>query len=204
MLERLETAQRRLIAVSHDHIARLGMWKARPVPVARPMSHGSVRAEARRRVRDAEQLTPRTSRTGEVLPPLLLASAEAWDAGRLDAEHLRVIQKFIRDLPGHITPDEIANAERALAGHAENLRPDQLEKVADRLALTLNPDGRFSDEDRARKRGFAWSGGQRPDGMSTGKLVATPELRSMIDAWLAKFAAPGMCNRDDESPLREG
>ena len=139
-----------------------------------------------------------------MLPPLLPASAEAWDAGRLDAEHLRVIQKFIRDLPGHITPDEIANAERALAGHAENLRPDQLEKVADRLALTLNPDERFSDEDRARKRGFAWSGGQRPDGMSTGKLVATPELRSMIDAWLAKFAAPGMCNRDDESPCLKG
>lgn len=109
-----------------------------------------------------------------------------------------------RGTPAGSTPDEIAKAERALAGHAENLRPDQLEKVADRLALTLNPDGRFSDEDRARKRGFTWSGGQRPDGMSTGKVVATPELRSMIDAWLAKFAAPGMCNPDDESPCVKG
>ncbi len=205
VLERLETAQRRLIAVSHDHIARLEHVEGcPPVPVALADVLRISRAEARRRVRDAEQLTPRTSLTGEVLPPLLPASAEAWDAGRLDAEHLRVIQKFIRDLPGHITPVEIANAERALAGHAENLRPDQLEKVADRLALTLNPDGRFSDEDRARKRGFTWSGGQRPDGMSTGKLVATPELRSMIDAWLAKFAAPGMCNPDDESPCVNG
>ena len=173
MLERLETAQRRLIAVSHDHIARLEHVGAPPVPVALADVPRISRAEARRRVRDAEQLTPRTSRTGEVLPPLLLASAEA--RGRRPcstSEHLRVIQKFIRDLPGHITPDEIANAERALAGHAENLRPDQLEKVADRLALTLNPDGRFSDEDRARKRGIRlvrWSTARRHEHRQAGR-----------------------------------
>ncbi len=35
--------------------------------------------------------------------------------------------------------------------------------------------------------------------MSTGKLIATPELRAMFDAWLAKFAAPGMGNPDDQN-----
>lgn len=205
VLDRLETARRRLIAVSHDQVARLQHVEGcPPVPVALADVLRISRAEARRRVRDAEQLKARTSLTGEALPPLLPAAAEAWDAGLLDGEHLRVIQKFVRELPGHLTPIEVADAESALAGHAENLRPDQLEKVADRLALTLNPDGRFSDEDRARKRGFTWSGGQRPDGMSTGRLVATPELRAMIDAWLAKFAAPGMCNPDDESPCIGG
>lgn len=49
------------------------------------------------------------------------------------------------------------------------------------LALRINPDGKFSDEDRARQRGFTWTGGQQPDGMSIGKVVATPELRAMID-----------------------
>ena len=36
--------------------------------------------------------------------------------------------------------------------------------------------------------------------MSVGKLIATPELRAMFDAWFAKFAAPGMCNPEDQSP----
>ena len=205
LLDRLEAARRRQIAISHDHIARLEPVEGCP-PVAVLLSDvlRISRAEARRRVRDAEQLAPRNTLTGEALPPLLPATAELWCAGQLDAEHLRVIQKFIRDLPGHLGPVEVANAEGTLAGHAENLRPDQLEKVADRLALALNPDGKFSDEDRARKRGFTWCGGQGADGMSTAKLVATPELRSMIDAWLAKFAAPGMCNPDDESPCVTG
>jgi hypothetical protein len=83
------------------------------------------------------------------------------------------------------------------------LRPDQLEKVARQCALWINPDGKFSDADRARQRGFAWCG-QRADGMSIGKLVASPELRANLDAWLARFAAPGMCNPDDETPCVEG
>ena len=77
-----------------------------------------------------------------------------------------MIQKFFRDLPDHVPPAEVEKAEQSLAEHATNLRPDQLEKVANRLALTLNPDGTFSDDDRARKRGFSWCGGQRVDGMT--------------------------------------
>src|SRR3984893_19596782 len=40
--------------------------------------------------------------------------------------------------------------------------------------------------------------------MSIGKLVASPELRANIDAWLARFAAPGMCNPDDQTPCVDG
>ena len=69
--------------------------------------------------------------------------------------------------------------------------------------MLINPDGKFSDVDRARQRGFIWSA-QRPGGMSIGKLVASPELRANLDAWLARFAAPGMCNPDDESPCVTG
>ena len=43
-------------------------------------------------------------------------------------------------------------------------------------------------------------GGQQIDGMSVGKLIADPELRSQLDAWFAKFAAPGMCNPADDNP----
>ena len=130
----------------------------------------------------------------------IVANQSTVKAGTLDIDHLRVIQKFIRDLPGHVTPDEVEKAEAFLAEKATELRPDQLERAADRLAVTINPDGKFSDQDRALRRGFTWCGSQRPDGMSIAKLVATPELRALLEVWCAKFAAPGMCNPEDQSP----
>ena len=143
---------------------------------------------------------PRTTLTGQTLPPALPATAKAWNAGLLDGEHLRTIQTFIKDLPDHVQPAAVEKAEAFLAEKAAELRPDQLAKLADRVAITLNPDGNFSDDDRALRRGFQWCGRQRPDGMSVGKLIATPELRATLDALLAKFAAPGMCNPDDHTP----
>ncbi|NTY63641.1 HNH endonuclease signature motif containing protein [Mycolicibacterium sphagni] len=197
VLELIESQQRRLTAISHAGIAKLERFEGcPPVGIALADVLRISPREARRRIRDAAQLAPRTTLTGEPLPPVLPATAEAWNDGKLDGDHLRVIQRFFRDLPDHVPPTEVEKAEKSLAGHATNLRPDQLEKVAFRLALHLNPDGTFSDDDRARKRGFVWCGGQQVDGMSVGRLIADPELRSELDAWFAKFAAPGVCNPD--------
>ncbi len=205
VLETMETAQRRQVAASHTVLAGLHQLPDWPqLHIALSDVLRISRTQARRRLRDAQQLAPRRSLTGEPRPPLLPATAEKWRAGILDGEHLMVIQHFLRDLPVHITPTEVAKAEKVLAEQAAHLRPDQLAKVAERLALTLNPDGRFSDTDRARQRGFLWCGGQRPDGTSTAKLVATPELRAELEAWFAKFAAPGMCNPDDQTPVVAG
>lgn len=201
VLERQETAGRQLAAASHAGVASLEQFEGCP-PVGIMLADVlriSPR-EAKRRIRDAAQLTQRTTLTGEVLAPVLPDTAKAWQAGALDGEHLRVIQKFFRDLPDHVPPTEAEKAETSLAEHARNLRPDQLEKFAHRLALHLNPDGTFSDEDRARKRGFVWCGGQQVDGMSVGRLIADPELRAMLDGWFTKFAAPGMCNPADQTP----
>ena len=204
VLEHLETLQRRQRAISHELIVGLEHVQGHPpVMVALADSLRISRREARRRIRDAEQLAPRITISGQPVPPVLPATAKAWDAGLLDTEHLRVIQTFIRDLPADIAPPAVEAAEEFLAEKAVELRPDQLEKLACRLALTLNPDGKFSDEDRARQRGFLWCG-QRPDGTSIGRLTATPELRAYLDAWFAKFAAPGMCNPNDEVPITEG
>ena len=204
VLARLETSRRRQVAMSHELIVGLDHVEGHPpVMVALADSLRISRREARRRIRDAEQLAPRITLSGQPVPPVLPATAKAWDAGLLDGEHLRVIQSFIRDLPADIPPPAVATAEEFLAEKAVELRPDQLEKLACRLALTLNPDGKFSDEDRARQRGFLWCG-QRPDGTSIGRLIASPELRAYLDAWFAKFAAPGMCNPADEHPVTEG
>jgi hypothetical protein len=200
-VEKLETVRRLLAAVSLSWVSRLEQFEGcPPVGIALADVLRVSPREAKRRIRDAGQLAPRTTLTGEPLAPLLPETSEAWHNGQLDPEHLRVIQKFFCDLPDHVAPAERERAERALAGHAINVRPDQLERIAHRMALHLNPDGKFSDEDRARKRGFMWIGGQGVDGMSVGKVVADPELRAGIDAVLAHYGAPGMCNPADENP----
>ena len=206
-LDGLETACRRAVAIAHTGAAAVGRndrdaLKAAPHALLADVLRITP-AAARRRLRDAARLGGRTSLTGQPLPPELPATAEAWNAGTLDGEHLRTITTFVDELPERLPADEVARAEAFLAEKAAELRPDQLRKVADRLAITLNPDGVFSDADRQRQRGFTWSP-QRRDGMSIGRLVATPQLRAEIDAWFAKFAAPGMCNPADQSPIVTG
>jgi hypothetical protein len=207
-LDRLETARRRQFASSHTIVGSLDRNDHGEIgAILHKVIADVVRVsltEARRRMRDAAQLSPRTTLSGQPMPAELPATAKAWDAGLLDGEHLRTIQTFIRDLPDHVPPCEVHKAEAFLAEKATELRPDQLRKVADRLAVTLNPDGKFSDEERALRRGFIWCGGQRADGMSVGKLIAGAQLRAELDAWFAKFAAPGMCNPDDQSPTVTG
>ncbi len=201
-LERLETTRRRQLVAGHDLLA--GLAHEDPADVGGPVLKVIADwlriscAEARRRLRDAEQLMPRITITGESLPPELPATAQFWRDGILDPQHLKVIQTFVRDLPADTSHDTVEDAEQFLAEQASKLRPDQLEKVANRCAVLINPDGKFSDIDRARRRGFSWSP-QRSDGMSIGKLVASPELRANLDAWLARFAAPGACVSDDEN-----
>ncbi len=206
-LERMETARRRQVAVSHDVIAGLAKEDASDVggPVHKVIADW-LRiscADASRRLRDVKQLSPRLTLTGQELAPELPATAQVWRDGMLDGQHLRVIQTFVRDLPETTPVDKVEGAERFLAQQALQLRPDQLEKVAHQCALRINPDGKFSDADRARKRGFTWCA-QRVDGMSVGKLIASPELRANLDVWLARFAAPGMCNPDDQTPCVDG
>jgi hypothetical protein len=57
----------------------------------------------------------------------------------------------------------------------------------------LNPDGEFSDQKRARKRGII-IGKQQYDGMSPISGYLTPEARASFEPVLAKLAAPGACN----------
>jgi Domain of unknown function (DUF222) len=207
VLAEMEAFLRRQVAWSHDAIGRVAQED--PAELGGP-PHQVVAnwlriscTEARRRIRDVAQLSPRLTLTGQELPPELPATAEAWREGLLDGQHLRVIQTFVRDLPNETPVAIVEDAERFLAEQAVVLRPDQLEKAAHRATLLINPDGKFSDADRARQRGFTWSA-QRADGMSIGKLVASPELRANLDAWMARFAAPGMCNPDDQTACVDG
>jgi hypothetical protein len=106
-------------------------------------------------------------------------------------------------LPGWIDAATREQAEAKLALEGTRYRPEQLGKLADILADCLNPDGNYSDQDRARQRGLTL-GNQQADGMSQLRGWLTPEARATLEAALAKLAAPGMCNPDDETPCVDG
>ncbi len=65
-------------------------------------------------------------------------------------------------------------AEAQLAEFGTQFRPEQLADLARGMADALNPDGTYTDEDRARGRGLSL-GNQQPDGLSQLRGWLTPE-----------------------------
>jgi Domain of unknown function (DUF222) len=160
--------------------------------------------EAKGRITQAELLGPRTAVTGEALPPKLPNVAAAQARGEIGPEHVRIIEKFFDVLPSRIDCQTRDLAEADLARSATGLGPTQFRAAADRLALLLNQDGELPDEaDRARRR-YLIIDKQDVDGMSRLHGLLDPEARATIDAVLAKLAAPGMCNPDDQAPCVDG
>ncbi len=88
------------------------------------------------------------------LPPVLPATAAAQRNGELGAGHVAVIRGFFHRLPDFVDIETRAKAEAQLAGLAGEHRPDELAKLADKLTDCLNPDGDFTDIDRAKRRGL--------------------------------------------------
>ncbi|OBI10466.1 13E12 repeat family protein, partial [Mycobacterium sp. E2497] len=208
MLERSEGARRQLPAIEHPLINSLAR-RATPEELGGKLSHAIAesvlisRAEASRRIKEATDLGPRSGLTGEPLEPLLPATAAAQREGKLGAGQVAVIRRFFHHLPGWVDFATRQAVEADLATHGTQYRPEQLAELADHIADCLNPDGTYTDEDRARRRGLAL-GKQGPDGMSELRGMLSPELRATLEAVLAKLAAPGMCSPLDDTPCVDG
>ncbi|EUA52956.1 hypothetical protein I550_4588 [Mycobacterium intracellulare 1956] len=208
VLERCERLRRRIPVIEHPLLNSL----ARQVPsqelgggLAHALTERTLisRHEASRRIKEARDLGPRHGLTGEPLPPALPATAAAQRAGDLGAGQVAVIRKFCHQLPGWVSAAAREFAEAQLAGFGTQFGPEHLKELARGLTDALNPDGIFTDEDRARSRGVTL-GNQRPDGMSELRGLITPELRATFEAVEAKLGAPGMCNPLDDIPCVEG
>src|SRR6201999_3951815 len=132
------------------------------------------RAEPPRRVHAAADLGERRALNGEPLSPALPATAAAQRNGELGAGHVAVIRGFVHRLPDFVDIETRAKAEAQLAHLGGEHRPDELAKLADKLTDCLNPDGDFTDVDRARRRGLS-IGKQDIDGMSPVSGYLTPE-----------------------------
>ena len=204
LLERHELQNRRLPVPGHALINKLAR-QADPTELGGKLAGALAnrlrisRSEASRRIGEAADLGERTTITGEPLPPLLPATATAQRNGDIGAGHVTVIRGFLHRLPDFVDVETRVKAETQLAGLGGEHRPDELAKLAEKLTDCLNPDGNFSDDDRARRRGIT-IGKQDIDGMSPISGYLTPEARATIDAVFAKLAAPGMCNAADEAP----
>jgi hypothetical protein len=207
-LERCERLRRRIPSLEHrpiNHLAR----QATAEELGGKLSHAIAewtlisRPEAARRINEAADLGPRQALTGEPLAPVLAATAARQREGKLGAGQVAVIRRFYHRLPGWIDPATRAQVEAKLAREGTGFRPEQLAGLADTLADCLNPDGTYTDEDRARRRGLRL-GNQGPDGMSELRGWLSPEARATLEAVWAKLAAPGMGNPTDDTPCVDG
>jgi Domain of unknown function (DUF222) len=206
-LERLERVTRRLRAPQHALINQLGAHANNEelggtLRGALADRLRITKADAGRRIAEAEDLGERRALTGEPLAPKLSATAAAQREGLIGDGHVNVLRNFFHHLPAEVDLPTREAADADLADKASKYRPDQLAKYAQRIMDWLHPDGDYSDQERARKRGITL-GKQDYDGMSRLSGLITPELRIAIDAMLAKLAAPGACNPDDETPAVE-
>jgi hypothetical protein len=208
VLQRWEQLRRWQPAVEHALINQLAE-QADPTELGGKLAPALAnrlrisRAEASRRVHEAADLGERRALNGEPLPPVLPATAEAQRNGDIGTGHVAVIRGFWHRLPDFVDIETRHKAEAQLARLAGEHRPDELAKLADKLTDCLNPDGDFSDVDRAKRRGLI-IGKQDLDGMSPVSGYLNPEARATIDAVFAKLAAPGMCNPADDEPCISG
>ncbi|OBG19893.1 hypothetical protein A5765_01720 [Mycolicibacterium celeriflavum] len=162
------------------------------------------KADAQRRVREARELAPRRAMTGEVLDPVLTRTAAAQARGLIGVEHVRIIAKFFdKQLPAVVPYDVREAAEAQLAQIASEHTSEELREATERLSALLNPDGDFSDEERARKR-WLRLGRQHSDGMREVRGLLDPATGAALEAVLATAGAPGKCNPDDETPCVDG
>jgi len=209
-LDELETLSCQLPTQSHRMLARL---QAETTP--KDMGAKSWKdvlairwristSEAGRRLDEAAVLGPRRALTGQPLPPVLPATAVAQATGLINPEHVKVIRDAIGRLPGFLDTLTRTQIEVDLVRTAVGVGPKELKDHAERTLFLLDQDGPAPDDtERARKRGVS-KGKQRRDRMT--RLVAelTPEAWATWEVILAKYAAPGMCNPDDDEPCTSG
>jgi Domain of unknown function (DUF222) len=144
LLGQLEQETRRLRVPGHELINQIAE-QSDSTELGGRLAHALAdrlritRSEAGRRVAEAADLGPRRALTGELLAPLLTATAAAQRDGSIGPAHVVVIRQFFVQLPGAVDVDTRECAEKHLADLAAQFRPEQVAKLADRLVDCLNP-----------------------------------------------------------------
>jgi hypothetical protein len=161
-------------------------------------------SEAGRRLDEAGLLGPRGTLTGEPLEPVLTCTALAQSLGLINGEHVKIVRETMDHIPAAVDVVTRCQIEADLARIAMGVGPKELKNNAERILFLLDQDGPEPDDsERARKRGVN-VGPQGRDKMTPFKGHLSPEAWATYEAIFAKWAAPGMCNPDDENPCLSG
>jgi hypothetical protein len=146
-------------------------------------------AEAKARVRRAEDLGPRRALTGERLDPLLPLVSAAICEGEISVGHAGVITDCLGRIPSPIAYEALPIAEQLLVEAARHEHPKQLARTAALLLARIDPDGVVPrEEEIERRRGFSLA--KRADGSAVPGGLWTQELTTMWEAILDSLAAP--------------
>ena len=159
-------------------------------------------SEITRRFRLAARIRPRRSLTGPSVAPELPELAAAVEAGAVSEAHIVAVCRAVDVLPACVSPDNVAAAERSLVRHARTVDASIVVKLGQRIADYLNPDGLFSDDDRARRRGLHL-GRQGADGMSRLSGLLDPEARAYFEA-VEAAVRPGRHQPEGDLAARDG
>ncbi|MGU3291378.1 DUF222 domain-containing protein [Williamsia sp. M5A3_1d] len=161
--------------------------------------------QLKKRLKEVQALEPMHAMTGEKLPPVCPNMARELAAGAIGADHVHAVLDVMGKIPTAVEPEHRAYAEQTLAEFATTLTPKEIAAAGVRILAHLDPDGRLTDDrDRARNRKLSLG---CQDSQLMSKLTATldPTTRALFDVVLAKWAAPGMNNPDDDkSPHGDG
>lgn len=155
---------------------------------------------AGKRIKIAAKLSRRRAMTGEQLDPEYPTTAEGHRGGEIDAAHVKVIDKFFKNLPSAVDHESKVQSEMLLGNLAKEVTPEQLRVAAARLQALLDPDGTLDEKDPSSKCYFRL-GAQDADGLSKGSFVIDAECRAYLEPLLAKLAKPGNCNPDEPTPV---
>ncbi|UMB68393.1 HNH endonuclease signature motif containing protein [Mycobacterium paraterrae] len=204
--ERLETQERTNRGLMYRFFAEIAdpPDEAGAVAAARSALWQRLRitpGEITRRFKLAARIRPRRSLTGETLQPELPELAAAVENGLMGEDHIRAVCRAVDVLPACVSPVDVQAAERTLVEHAAEVDAGIVVKLGQRIADYLNPDGLFSDEDRARRRGLHL-GRQQPDGMSRLSGWLDPEARAYFEA-VEAAVRPGRHQPDEDTEQRD-
>ncbi|HEV2886978.1 MAG TPA: DUF222 domain-containing protein [Jatrophihabitans sp.] len=154
----VEQARRQLEYLDHVLVSEI---EARNVP-ARHVLRGTSYflaglltlspAESSRRVRQARELGPRVTLTGDRLEPLLPATAAARADGAITAQHADVIARAVGKVRHHLAADHLADVEHFLVEQAQLFDAKLLAGIARQLIDTVFPDGALADEEGQQRR----------------------------------------------------
>ncbi len=207
VLRRVEAHRRRLATVDHALIGELETRRTAERLGARSTA-GLLRDvlrvsphEAAGRVKAAGRLGVHETITGEVLPAEFPAVAAAQLEGAISADHARVVTEAIVGLPVAVRLEHGESVEQRLVEEAAHFDPDNLNKLARRIADHLDPDGTLSSDDDQSRRRHATLTGNR-DGSGDLHAHLTPETLAKLHAVLLPLATPRPTGdaRDERTP----